>query len=159
MARLNAGNSWLLEVAQASPFVSKFCDQFGCCCRRHHHPGHPTTLFHTTCQTSRTLSRKRHRRTHNGSLSRDSVDFDTMTLFILTETSAGYALLKAKDKKLLKRDDLATEAGKAEGISSMLKLKQFRKFDSASSALEEAAALTDGKVCGTAARKGDGIMC
>jgi len=69
-----------------------------------------------------------------------------MTLFILTETAAGYALLKAKDKKLLKRDDLAEEAGTAEGISSMLKLKQFKKFESASSALEEAAALTEGKV-------------
>ncbi|TKA34313.1 Nucleolar protein 58 [Salinomyces thailandicus] len=69
-----------------------------------------------------------------------------MTLFILTETSAGYALLKAKDKKLLKRDDLAQEAETAAGISSLLKLKDFRKFESASSALEEAAALTEGKV-------------
>lgn len=42
-----------------------------------------------------------------------------MTLFILTETSAGYALLKAKDKKLLKRDDLATEASTAEGVSNL----------------------------------------
>lgn len=70
-----------------------------------------------------------------------------MTLFILTETSAGYALLKAKDKKLLKRDDLAEEASSAEGVCSLLKLKQFKKFDSASSALEEAAALTESKVC------------
>ncbi|KAK3699288.1 Nucleolar protein 58 [Vermiconidia calcicola] len=69
-----------------------------------------------------------------------------MTLFILTETSAGYALLKAKDKKLLKRDDLAKESEMAEGVCSMLKLKQFRKFESASSALEEAAAFTEGKV-------------
>lgn len=69
-----------------------------------------------------------------------------MTLFILTETAAGYALLKAKDKKLLKRDDLAKEAATAEGVCSLLKLKQFRKFESASSALEEAAALTEGKV-------------
>lgn len=42
-----------------------------------------------------------------------------MTLFILTETSAGYALLKAKDKKLLKRDDLAAETETAEGISNL----------------------------------------
>jgi len=69
-----------------------------------------------------------------------------MTLFILTETSAGYALLKAKDKKLLKRDDLAKETESAEGVCSLLKLKQFRKFESASAALEEAAALTEGKV-------------
>lgn len=70
-----------------------------------------------------------------------------MTLFILTETSAGYALLKAKDKKLLKRDDLATETATAEGTAGLLKLKEFRKFENAASALEEAAALTDGKVC------------
>lgn len=45
----------------------------------------------------------------------------TMTLFILTETSAGYALLKAKDKKLLKRDDLdiPTEAATPEGVSNL----------------------------------------
>ncbi|RAH49224.1 RNA-processing protein NOP58 [Aspergillus brunneoviolaceus CBS 621.78] len=69
-----------------------------------------------------------------------------MTLFILTETSAGYALLKAKDKKLLKRDDLTTEAATAEGVSNLLKLKSFQKFDSAATALEEVAALVEGKV-------------
>lgn len=44
-----------------------------------------------------------------------------MTLFILTETSAGYALLKAKDKKLLKRDDLdiPAEAATPEGVSNL----------------------------------------
>jgi nucleolar protein 58 len=42
-----------------------------------------------------------------------------MTLFILTETSAGYALFKAKDKKLLKNENLAKEADSAEGICSM----------------------------------------
>jgi hypothetical protein len=31
-------------------------------------------------------------------------------------------------------------------VSSLMKLKQFRKFDSAASALEEASALTEGKV-------------
>ncbi|KJX97728.1 nucleolar protein [Zymoseptoria brevis] len=74
-----------------------------------------------------------------------------MTLFILTETSAGYALLKAKDKKLLKRDDLAKETETAEGVCSLLKMKQFHKFESAASALEEAAALTEGKVTPTLA--------
>ncbi|KAL4921963.1 hypothetical protein BDW62DRAFT_208124 [Aspergillus aurantiobrunneus] len=69
-----------------------------------------------------------------------------MTLFILTETSAGYALLKAKDKKLLKRDDLATEAATAEGVSNLLKLKSFQKFDSATAALEEVASIVEGKV-------------
>ncbi|KAL9624143.1 MAG: hypothetical protein Q9160_001665 [Pyrenula sp. 1 TL-2023] len=69
-----------------------------------------------------------------------------MTLFILTETSAGYALLKAKDKKLLKRDDLVAQTETAAGISDLLKLKSFQKFDSAAAALEEAAAIVDGKV-------------
>lgn len=69
-----------------------------------------------------------------------------MTLFILTETSAGYALLKAKDKKLLKRDDLAQQTESAEGVCSLLKLKQFRKFDSAVTALDEVSAIVEGKV-------------
>ncbi|PLB53243.1 nucleolar protein 58 [Aspergillus steynii IBT 23096] len=69
-----------------------------------------------------------------------------MTLFILTETSAGYALLKAKDKKLLKRDDLAEEASTPEGVSNLLKLKSFQKFESATAALEEVASLVEGKV-------------
>ncbi|KIW37581.1 nucleolar protein 58 [Exophiala oligosperma] len=69
-----------------------------------------------------------------------------MTLLILTETAAGYALLKAKDKKLLKRDDLASELTGVESVTSELKLKEFQKFDSAAAALEEAAALVEGKV-------------
>ncbi len=69
-----------------------------------------------------------------------------MTLLILTETSAGYALFKARDKTLLKRDDLAKDAETVEGVCSLMKLKQFKKFGSASIALEEAAALTEGKV-------------
>ncbi|KAF3405186.1 Nucleolar protein [Talaromyces pinophilus] len=71
-----------------------------------------------------------------------------MTLFILTETSAGYALLKAKDKKLLKRDDLdiPAEAATPEGVSNLLKLKSFQKFDSAATAVEEATAIVEGKV-------------
>ncbi|KAL1306258.1 hypothetical protein AAFC00_004347 [Neodothiora populina] len=69
-----------------------------------------------------------------------------MTLFILTETSAGYALLKSKDKKLLKRENLSKDTETAEGVCELLKLKQFQKFDSAAAALNEAAALTDGKV-------------
>jgi nucleolar protein 58 len=42
-----------------------------------------------------------------------------MTLFILTETIGGYALLKARDEKLLKRHDLATEMVTAEGVSNL----------------------------------------
>ncbi|KAJ5924483.1 hypothetical protein N7466_008670 [Penicillium verhagenii] len=69
-----------------------------------------------------------------------------MSLFILTETSAGYALLKAKDKKLFKRDQLPEDASTAEGVSSLFKLKSFQKFNSAAAAVEEAAAIVEGKV-------------
>jgi nucleolar protein 58 len=65
-----------------------------------------------------------------------------MGLFVLTETSAGYALFKSKDKKLFGGDD----AKDASTVVDALKLKKFQKFDSAVVALEEAAALTDGKV-------------
>ncbi|KZM24111.1 Nucleolar protein 58 [Ascochyta rabiei] len=67
-----------------------------------------------------------------------------MGLFILSETSAGYALFKAKDKKLL---DKGGELGKdVSAVVESLKLKKFTKFESAVTALNEAAALTDGKV-------------
>ena len=49
----------------------------------------------------------------------DHLIYAKMTLFILTETSAGYALFKAKDKKLLKNEKLAEEASTAEGVCSM----------------------------------------
>ncbi|PSN71921.1 Nop domain-containing protein [Corynespora cassiicola Philippines] len=66
-----------------------------------------------------------------------------MGLFILTETSAGYALFKAKDKKLLKGEgDLSS----VEGAVNALKLKKFAKFENAVTALDETAALTEGKV-------------
>jgi len=42
-----------------------------------------------------------------------------MSFLILTETSAGYALFKAKDKKLLKHEDLAKEMSSPEGACSM----------------------------------------
>lgn len=69
-----------------------------------------------------------------------------MPLFVLTETAAGYAVLKAKDKKLLERDDIAELSSSAERVCELLKLKKFAKFDSAAAALEEAAALGEGKV-------------
>lgn len=69
-----------------------------------------------------------------------------MTLLILTETSAGYALLKAKDKKLLKSDNLVGELSDVEKVCKQLSLKEFSKFDSAAAALEEAAAIVEGKV-------------
>ncbi|EEU42424.1 uncharacterized protein NECHADRAFT_39989 [Fusarium vanettenii 77-13-4] len=85
-----------------------------------------------------------------------------MSLFVLAETPAGYGLFKATDKKMLKNEELAAELGRPEKVveiwqvtqatvantifSSRLKLKKFVKFDSAATALEEAAALKDGKV-------------
>ncbi|KAF4126381.1 nucleolar protein 58 [Geosmithia morbida] len=90
-----------------------------------------------------------------------------MSLFVLAETPAGYGLFKAADKKLLKNDNLAAEMGHPEKLVEImwkdgrekgkisnlsitvdcrLKLKKFVKFDSAATALEEAAALKEGKV-------------
>ncbi|KAH6896763.1 hypothetical protein B0T10DRAFT_163577 [Thelonectria olida] len=69
-----------------------------------------------------------------------------MSLFVLAETPAGYGLFKATDKKMLKNEELAAELGRPEKVVEMLKLKKFVKFDSAATALEEAAALKDGKV-------------
>lgn len=52
-----------------------------------------------------------------------------MPLFILAETSAGYALLKSKDKKLLKRDDLAEETKSAEGTCNLYGQDYFCKSE------------------------------
>jgi nucleolar protein 58 len=91
-----------------------------------------------------------------------------------------YALLKAKDKKILKKDDLAAKAETAEGICGMsvqiyilqqlaqflllighlrfrLKLKSFQKFDSAAAALEEVTALVEGRVTPMLAKLLDSI--
>lgn len=63
----------------------------------------------------------------------------------LTSTcSAGYALFKSKDKKLLGKGDELTKDVSA--VVDSLKLKRFQKFENAATALDEAAALTDGKV-------------
>ncbi|CCU75502.1 nucleolar protein 58 [Blumeria hordei DH14] len=68
-------------------------------------------------------------------------------LFLLTETSAGYALLKAsKGTKLLKKTDFSDQLETAESVNELLKLKKFVKYDSAAIALEEVSALIDGKV-------------
>ncbi|KAM3511948.1 hypothetical protein MY11210_004419 [Beauveria gryllotalpidicola] len=69
-----------------------------------------------------------------------------MSLFVLAETPAGYGLFKSADKKLFKNDDLAAELGRPEKLVEMLKLKKFAKFESAAMALEEAAALKEGKI-------------
>jgi len=42
-----------------------------------------------------------------------------MGLFVLTETSAGFALFKAKDKKILKEGGFSAETETAEGINGL----------------------------------------
>ncbi|KAI4862459.1 nucleolar protein Nop5 [Hypoxylon rubiginosum] len=69
-----------------------------------------------------------------------------MPLFVLAETPAGYGLFKAKDKKLLSRDDYAQQLAGAEAINSMLSLKKMVKFEDSAQALGEYTALTEGKV-------------
>ncbi|KAI1495635.1 nucleolar protein 58 [Biscogniauxia marginata] len=69
-----------------------------------------------------------------------------MPLFVLAETPAGYGLFKAKDKKLLSRDDVSQQLSSAEAINSMLSLKKMVKFEDSAQALSEYSALTDGKV-------------
>jgi nucleolar protein 58 len=42
-----------------------------------------------------------------------------MGLFVLTETSAGFALFKARDKKILQKEEFSAEAETAEGINGL----------------------------------------
>jgi nucleolar protein 58 len=67
-------------------------------------------------------------------------------LYILGESSAGYLLLKATDKHLLKQTDLVNLIDDVDKTRESFKLKKFAKFESAAAALNEAAALSDGKV-------------
>ncbi|KAK5660905.1 hypothetical protein OQA88_12278 [Cercophora sp. LCS_1] len=69
-----------------------------------------------------------------------------MPLFILTETSAGYGLFKASDKKLLEDEKLQDRLSTVDKIVKEIKYKEFVKFDSAASALEEIAGVIEGKV-------------
>ncbi|KAK0704787.1 hypothetical protein B0H67DRAFT_603830 [Lasiosphaeris hirsuta] len=69
-----------------------------------------------------------------------------MPLFILTETSAGYGLFKAADKKLLDDDNISNRLSTVDKIVKEIKYKEFVKFDSAASALEEITGLIEGKV-------------
>ncbi|KAI0017768.1 nucleolar protein 58 [Xylariomycetidae sp. FL0641] len=69
-----------------------------------------------------------------------------MPLFVLAETPAGYGLFKAKDKKLLSRDDISEQLSSAEAINSMLTLKKMAKFEDSAQALGEYTSLTEGKV-------------
>ncbi|KAK4453033.1 hypothetical protein QBC34DRAFT_396096 [Podospora aff. communis PSN243] len=69
-----------------------------------------------------------------------------MPLFILTETSAGYGLFKAADKKLLDDDNLTDRLSTVDKIVKEIKYKEFVKFDSAAGALEEISGVIEGKV-------------
>ncbi|TGJ81187.1 hypothetical protein E0Z10_g7580 [Xylaria hypoxylon] len=69
-----------------------------------------------------------------------------MPLFVLAETPAGYGLFKAKDKKLLSRDDIAEQLSSSEAINSMLSLKKMVKFEDSAQALGEYSSLIEGKV-------------
>jgi len=69
-----------------------------------------------------------------------------MPLFILTETSAGYGLFKAADKKLLDDNNLQNRLSTVDKIVKEIKYKDFVKFDSAASALEEISGIIEGKV-------------
>ncbi|KAI7774902.1 hypothetical protein LA080_007685 [Diaporthe eres] len=69
-----------------------------------------------------------------------------MPLFVLSETSVGYALFKAKDKKLLDDSELDSRLQTAEQINNELKLKEIIKWDNAATGLEEVAGLVEGKV-------------
>ncbi|KAL9088382.1 MAG: hypothetical protein Q9159_003156 [Coniocarpon cinnabarinum] len=69
-----------------------------------------------------------------------------MTLWILTETSAGYALHRSSDKKLLAREDISSLLDTVESVSNLLQLKKFVAFEGAQQAVEEAAAINEGKV-------------
>ena len=69
-----------------------------------------------------------------------------MSLFVLTETAAGYALHKAKDKKLLSHEDIAEQLSSADKAAGILRLKKFEKFPDAATATEEASGIVEGKV-------------
>ena len=69
---------------------------------------------------------------------------DFFTNVLRRETPVGYALLKAKSSKLLK--DGAFNNPSAEVVCDLLRLKNFAKFESAASSLEQSAALLESKV-------------
>lgn len=66
--------------------------------------------------------------------------------YVLTETSAGYALLKASDKKIHKSTTLIEDLNTAEKVVEQFKIHRFEKFNSAASALEETNAIIEGRV-------------
>lgn len=66
--------------------------------------------------------------------------------FVLTETAAGYALLKASDKKIYKSSSLITDLNSSEKVLNQFKISAFSKFNSAANALEEINSVIEGKV-------------
>ncbi|QPG73569.1 Nucleolar protein 58 [Brettanomyces nanus] len=66
--------------------------------------------------------------------------------FVLTETPAGYALLKSSDKKIYKSSSLLKDLDSEEKVLKQFKIAAFSKFQSASNALEEATSISEGKV-------------
>ncbi|KAL2890927.1 hypothetical protein HOO65_010285 [Ceratocystis lukuohia] len=69
-----------------------------------------------------------------------------MPLYVLSETPAGYGLFKSADKKLHTRDDVSAKLASLEAVSEMFKLKDFRKYESTSMALEEVASMSSRNV-------------
>jgi nucleolar protein 58 len=66
--------------------------------------------------------------------------------YVLTETAAGYALLKAADKKIYKSQSLVTDLDTTEKVLSQFKISAFSKFNSAANALQEVNSVIEGKV-------------
>ncbi|SCU84965.1 LAMI_0C09604g1_1 [Lachancea mirantina] len=66
--------------------------------------------------------------------------------YVLTETSAGYALLKSSDKKIYKSSSLLKDLSSSDKVLKEFKIAAFSKFSSAANALEEANAIVEGKV-------------
>ena len=66
--------------------------------------------------------------------------------YVLTETSAGYALLKASDKKIYKSSSLIQDLDTSDKVLKQFKVAAFSKFNSAANALEESNSIIEGKV-------------
>ena len=66
--------------------------------------------------------------------------------YVLTETSAGYALLKASDKKIYKSSSLIQDLDTSDKVLKQFKIAAFSKFNSAANALEESNSIIEGKV-------------
>jgi len=68
-------------------------------------------------------------------------------MLVLFETPAGYAVFKVLNEKVLKEtSDLYTEFHDAESASSIVKLKEFSKFEDTTDALSAATALIEGRL-------------